>query len=390
MASRLLLLLATLALLFVAAAGQEGNNISKPFNPSCSTSDNYTDGSQYKKNLDQFLAALPTAAGDNGWFYKGSAGSGPDAVFGLIMCFADRDASDCLYCISTASAGITTACPGSRNVSAAYDACVLRYSTAPIPTTADLGYVFAEPLTGIGMPLTSEAVLDVWVPLMAALSSSIAFDTSRSFRSSMPYSSTGSQEMEMYGLAQCTRDLNGSECSTCIRSYAVRLRKLFPSHTGCSIKGYSCYLRYQVSFLIDITLPPAPAPAPAPPTSSPPTPGTHPPAAASLWVWEYHSRGAILDAADARFKGELEAREMETVMVVGLWCAHPDRSLRPSIRQAVSVLRSEMPLPNLQARMPVATYEPPPDAFYYTSTTVTSVNSSTTRSSMTITTVLPK
>ena len=128
MASLLLLLLATLALLFVAAAGQEGNNISKPFNPSCSTSDNYTDGSQYKKNLDQFLAALPTAAGDNGWFYKGSAGSGPDAVFGLIMCFADRDASDCLYCISTASAGITTACPGSRNVSAAYDACVLRYS----------------------------------------------------------------------------------------------------------------------------------------------------------------------------------------------------------------------------------------------------------------------
>ncbi|XP_066359784.1 antimicrobial ginkbilobin-2-like protein [Miscanthus floridulus] len=270
MASRLLLLLATLALLFVAAAGQEGNNISKPFNLSCSTSDNYTDGSQYKKNLDQFLAALPTAAGDNGWFYKGSAGSGPDAVFGLIICFADRDASDCLYCISTASAGITTACLGSRNVSAAYDACVLRYSAAPIPATADLGYVFAEPLTAIGMPVTSEAVPDAYVPLMAALSSGIAFDPSRSFRSSMAYSSTGSQEMKMYGLAQCTRDLNGSECSTCIRSYAIRLGKLFPSHTGCSIKGYSCYLRYQVSFPIDITLPPAPAPAP--PTSSPPTP----------------------------------------------------------------------------------------------------------------------
>ncbi|XP_066358979.1 antimicrobial ginkbilobin-2-like protein [Miscanthus floridulus] len=270
MASRLLLLLATLALLFVAAAGQEGNNILKPFNPSCSTSDNYTDGSQYKKNLDQFLAALPTAAGDNGWFYKGSAGSGPDAVFGLIMCFADRDASDCLYCISTASAGITTACPGSRNVSAAYDACVLRYSAAPIPATADLGYVFAEPLTPIGMPVTSEAVPHAWVPLMIALSSGIAFDTSRSFRRSMAYSSTGSQEMKMYGLAQCTRDLNGSECSTCIRSYAIRLGKLFPNHTGCSIKGYSCYLRYKVSFLIDITLPPAPAPAP--PTSSPPTP----------------------------------------------------------------------------------------------------------------------
>jgi len=70
------------------------------------------------------------------------------------------------------------------------------------------------------------------------------------------------------------------------------------------------------------------------------------------WVWEWHGRGAIVDAADERLKGEFDAREMETVMVVGLWCAHPDRSLRPSIRQAVNVLRSELPLPNLPARMP--------------------------------------
>uniref|UniRef100_I1R7R2 Legume lectin domain-containing protein n=2 Tax=Oryza glaberrima TaxID=4538 RepID=I1R7R2_ORYGL len=50
---------------------------------------------------------------------------------------------------------------------------------------------------------------------------------------------------------------------------------------------------------------------------------------------------------------------MERVLVVGLWCAHPDRGLRPSIRQAVSVLRFEAPLPSLPAKMPVATYGPP-------------------------------
>jgi hypothetical protein len=102
MASRLLLLFATLALLLVAAAAQN-NEIMLPTSPSCSTTDNYTDGSQYKKNLDQFLAALPAAAGDNGWFYKGSAGSGPDAVFGLIMCFADRNAKQCLDCRARAA-----------------------------------------------------------------------------------------------------------------------------------------------------------------------------------------------------------------------------------------------------------------------------------------------
>ena len=31
------------------------------------------------------------------------------------------------------------------------------------------------------------------------------------------------------------------------------------------------------------------------------------------WVWEWYGRGAILDAADARLNGELDAREVETV-----------------------------------------------------------------------------
>ncbi|RLN30638.1 L-type lectin-domain containing receptor kinase IX.1-like [Panicum miliaceum] len=99
------------------------------------------------------------------------------------------------------------------------------------------------------------------------------------------------------------------------------------------------------------------------------------------WVWEFYGRRDILNAADARLKGEFDGREVETVMIVGLWCAHPDRSLRPSIRQAVNVLRLEAPLPSLPARMPVATYMPPPDAFYYTSSVATGSSSATTGTS---------
>ncbi|KAK3136976.1 hypothetical protein QOZ80_5BG0445940 [Eleusine coracana subsp. coracana] len=82
----------------------------------------------------------------------------------------------------------------------------------------------------------------------------------------------------------------------------------------------------------------------------------------SLKAWLYSfvsrrssSRGSVLDAADGRLDGEFNVREMETVLIVGLWCAHPKRSMRPSIRQAVQVLRSEAQLPTLPPRMPVAT-----------------------------------
>jgi hypothetical protein len=82
------------------------------------------------------------------------------------------------------------------------------------------------------------------------------------------------------------------------------------------------------------------------------------------WVWEFYSRGAIINAADAWLNGEFDADEMETMMVVGLWCANPDWSLRPPIRQAVSVLRREAPLPILPARMSVATFLSPSNASY--------------------------
>ncbi|OEL36468.1 hypothetical protein BAE44_0002513 [Dichanthelium oligosanthes] len=49
---------------------------------------------------------------------------------------------------------------------------------------------------------------------------------------------------------------------------------------------------------------------------------------------------------------------MERVLVVGLWCVHPDYELQPSIRQAMNVLQLEAPLPELPLEMPVATYGP--------------------------------
>jgi hypothetical protein len=46
-------------------------------------------------------------------------------------------------------------------------------------------------------------------------------------------------------------------------------------------------------------------------------------------------------------------------MIVGLWCAHPDRDLRPSIRQTIHVLNFETPLPVLPSNMPRLKYLAP-------------------------------
>ncbi|KAK2986705.1 hypothetical protein RJ640_010930 [Escallonia rubra] len=77
------------------------------------------------------------------------------------------------------------------------------------------------------------------------------------------------------------------------------------------------------------------------------------------WVWDLHGKGNILSALDVKFNMEFDAKQVECLMIVGLWCAHPDRSLRPSIRQAIQVLNFEAAMPNLPTKMPVPMYHSP-------------------------------
>ncbi|KAF8692167.1 hypothetical protein HU200_039769 [Digitaria exilis] len=535
------LLLTVLALLWA-----DDKQMVIPAWPSCSTTDNYTDGSQYENNLDELFTTLSTAALDNGWFYNGSAGTGADEVFGLIMCYADRNA--------THARRDQALVPGQpereRDV---------RHVRAPVLATADLGYVFS--VYASGEPVASQGLTTASRPAFTASPLRLANDTA-------PYSSS----QEMYGLAQCSRDLNGTDAFHFHRSFIVfqdrdrdrrfsgfrlsggdfddeepemedefekgagpkrfryeelaiatdnfsesnklgeggfgsvyrgfmkemnldvaikrckgsnqgrkeyasevkiisRLRhrnlvqligwchgsgelllvyELMPngsldthlysssnggtllpwprrheivlglgsallylhqeweqcvlhrdikpsnvmldaafnaklgdfglarlvdhgqgSHTTmlAGTMGYmdpECLIARRVSaksdiysfsvVLLEIACGCRPMVVRL---------GDENPIHIVQGVWEFYGRGDILEAADTGLKGEFDAGEMEAVMVVGLWCAHPDQSLRPTISQAENALRREAPLPSLPAKMPVATYLPSSDAFYY-------------------------
>ncbi|KAM3694796.1 hypothetical protein ACB098_07G081600 [Castanea mollissima] len=78
------------------------------------------------------------------------------------------------------------------------------------------------------------------------------------------------------------------------------------------------------------------------------------------WIWELYGTRNLLKAADTRLCGDFDEQQMERLMVVGLWCAHPDYNVRPSIRKAIHVLDFEAALPILEPKMPMPTYLTPP------------------------------
>ncbi|RWR77346.1 L-type lectin-domain-containing protein [Cinnamomum micranthum f. kanehirae] len=99
------------------------------------------------------------------------------------------------------------------------------------------------------------------------------------------------------------------------------------------------------------------------------------------WVWELYGKGLLLDAADEKLGKEFDVEQMEKLMILGLWCAHPDHNSRPSIRQVIGVLNLEAPLPSLPSKMPVPMYfappmyNIPPETVYSNPPSITSVGS---------------
>ncbi|PIN11031.1 Serine/threonine protein kinase [Handroanthus impetiginosus] len=77
------------------------------------------------------------------------------------------------------------------------------------------------------------------------------------------------------------------------------------------------------------------------------------------WVWDLYGNGQLISAVDERMETDVEPKQVECLMIIGLWCAHPDRTLRPSIRQASRVLSFEADLPQLPTKMPIAMYHVP-------------------------------
>ncbi|KAD4179332.1 hypothetical protein E3N88_27923 [Mikania micrantha] len=83
------------------------------------------------------------------------------------------------------------------------------------------------------------------------------------------------------------------------------------------------------------------------------------------WVWELYGNGTLLEAVDPRLGSDFEEEEIKRLMIVGLWCVHPDSEYRPSMRQAIKVLTFEASLPLLPSKMPVASYLTPPMSSLY-------------------------
>eukprot|EP00258_Populus_trichocarpa_P044964 XP_024460983.1 cysteine-rich receptor-like protein kinase 10 isoform X1 [Populus trichocarpa] len=236
----------------------------------CDNSINYTSGSAYQQNLNLTLTSLAANASLTG-YYISTVGQNPNLVYGLINCPGFISNEVCKTCANSVTTKIIQLCPNQMSASVCNENCSLQYSDSQFFSTADSAIrlsVFSS--QNADDPFLFRSQLG---SLLGNISNNAAAATSRLAVGRTSYTSS----IYINGMAQCTRNLTGSECLLCLQIIISYITSLSSDSVGFRVYTLSCNIRYEIySFFSLSSLPPPPPPPPSTPTPPPSTP-TPPP-----------------------------------------------------------------------------------------------------------------
>ncbi|PRQ54970.1 putative protein kinase RLK-Pelle-DLSV family [Rosa chinensis] len=232
---------------------------------------NYTTGSVYQKNLDDFLSSLVTNESSNGYgLYNTSFGQDDDIidkVYAIGLCRPDLIPDASLKSFKDSAYNLTRACPNQKEAIIWNEYCMVRYSNRSfhfelspsnnqsttrslLSSDVDLFNSELEELIGV---LKSQAAAGGLQKKFATESKRVMYSNNQSIS----------------GIVQCIPDLEEEECSFCLEEGLRQLQKCCYGMDSARFGNPSCNLRYDVYTTDD------PAKYHEPRALSPPTPSAN-------------------------------------------------------------------------------------------------------------------
>ncbi|KAK9084903.1 hypothetical protein Sjap_025314 [Stephania japonica] len=208
----------------------------------CSSTSTFTDGTKFQSNLQQLLVLLTSKSSVSN-FYNTSVGQDPGStVYGNFLCYNYVSRQTCEQCISTAVQDIQMLCPQHKEAINWEEYCQLRYSDRNFFGSMD----YTTNLTFYNFKNISDPYLfrGVVKGLMGNLSRQAAFD------SDLKMYSYGESRLDshetVYGMVQCTGDLSGKDCNTCLQNAISAIQSCCFFYRGARVYARSCFLRYEL------------------------------------------------------------------------------------------------------------------------------------------------
>ncbi|KAJ6416430.1 hypothetical protein OIU84_002315 [Salix udensis] len=225
----------------------------------CSDPQNSTENANYDSNLSALLSSLSSKASLNSFYQDSSNG-----IYSLYLCRGDVSSDICQTCINNATKEIQRQCASNGTAIIWYDECMLRYS---IKNFLGVYETFPRFLMWNIQNTTSPDVNNIDVnaliyPMIRDIPyKDIMYGTDKS------PSHDGSPNT--YAMVQCTRDINSSNCRSCLDDLREAAELCCQSKIGWRIGAPSCSLRYEEYEFYQPPSTPVPVPSPQGPEPVP-------------------------------------------------------------------------------------------------------------------------
>ncbi|GMJ14612.1 cysteine-rich RLK (RECEPTOR-like protein kinase) 25 [Hibiscus trionum] len=221
-----------------------------------------TGNSVYTANIDRLFSYLTTNATEHDGFFNTTAGQEPNTVYGLFLCRGDVHPENCRDCINLAAAEVPGLCPNKTWAIIWHAECMLRYSNQSIFSS-----MAEEP--GVDMwNYNDDAIeLDRFNRLVATVMKNVTTRASNATKKFATEEATFTEFRTLYSLAQCTPDISGQDCYTCLQDAVADLLIDTNGNTSGFAMRPSCTAQYQTVPFYNLVSNKSKA---APPPASPP------------------------------------------------------------------------------------------------------------------------
>ncbi|KAK1288077.1 Cysteine-rich repeat secretory protein 55 [Acorus calamus] len=227
----LVLLLLLIIIPFSHSQDPVGNYCDKPITTTTTISANI------ERTLTELASKVPSQN-----FATAIIGKGANTVYGLAQCRQDVSADACKSCVNSATKNLQKLCPNESSGRIWYDYCFVRYDTQNFIGELDTGYNIILYNTGnVTDPKTFDKRLGA---LMDDVEAQAVGAGNRGLGKG---EAKVSPFVTVYGLVQCTQDLEPLLCAQCA---ATAVGTVFPEYClhrkGCRVLYSSCYVRYEI------------------------------------------------------------------------------------------------------------------------------------------------
>ncbi|KAK8918927.1 Cysteine-rich repeat secretory protein 1 [Platanthera zijinensis] len=207
--------------------------------------ENFTGNAILQGNINSVLLDLVANTSAYG-FANSSYGTGADTVYGISECREGANAQACSACVSDSALKAHTSCSNSADMSMWQHSCYLRYSNKNFmgkPDSTKIGAWFSE-----DKPADQQAYTLAVEELLGVVGSAASWGENRKFGWGVMDSPNFKGSLgKLYGMAQCTWDLEQDACTKCLADARQIRRESCGDRAGCYVITESCALRIEIS-----------------------------------------------------------------------------------------------------------------------------------------------